>query len=65
MDERDKIALEVMKIFLSHQGSRTLSIFSRIAIKLNLTGWVETFNYGFKDVAEKSYEMADAMIKAK
>lgn len=62
---RDIFALEAMKVFMTHQSDKTSSIWNTIKIKLRLNGWKQDINYNFTDIAEKSYEMADAMIKAK
>ena len=62
MKERDKIALEVMKIFLNHQGQRRRTLWSRFTFWLGLNNWTQNFDYNFEDIAKKSYEMADSMI---
>lgn len=61
--ERDKIALEVMKIFLTHQGTRTRNLKSRLMQFFGIKGWSQSFDYNIKDIANKSYEMADQMIE--
>ena len=61
--DRDLVALEVMKIFIGHQGEKRVSIVSRISFWLGLEKWKHNFDYNFQNIAEKSYEMADYMLK--
>ena len=61
--ERDKIALEAMKIFLNHQGTRTRNLKSRVMLFFGIDGWSQKFTYNSKDIANNSYEMADQMIQ--
>lgn len=63
--DRDLVALEVMKIFIDHQGEKRISIFSRISFFFGLEKWKKNFDYNFQNIAEKSYEMADYMLKAR
>lgn len=60
--ERDKIALEAMKIFLSHQGTRTVTLLSKVKLWLGIQGWKQTFDYNFTSIAKSSYDMADALL---
>lgn len=39
--------------------------FNRLLIWLGRNGWKQELKYDFNDIAKKSYEMADAMCKAK
>ena len=63
--DRDLVALEAMKIFMDHQGEKRVSIISRISFWLGLEKWKHNFDYNFQNIAEKSYEMADYMLKAR
>jgi len=63
--DRDLVALEAMKIFMDHQGEKRVSIISRISFWLGLEKWEQKFDYNFKDISEKSYELADFMLKSR
>lgn len=61
---RDVFAIEAMKVFMTHQGTKRITPFNRIKIWLGINGWKQEFHYNFNDIAKKSYEMADEMVKS-
>lgn len=65
MSERDILAMEAMKIFISQQGNETMSLADRIMRFLNIGDWQAVYDYDFKEISEKSYLMADFMATAK
>ena len=62
--ERNVFAIEAMKVFMAHQGTKVITPFNRLLIWLGRNGWKQELKYDFNDIAKKSYEMADAMCKA-
>lgn len=63
MNKRDQIATAVMQSFMLKQGKPMMTLKSRILFFLGLNGWTRTYNYGFEDIAIKSYQLADEMLK--
>ena len=61
---RDVFAIEAMKVFMTHQGTKRITPLNRIKIWLGINGWEQEFNYNFEDIAQKSFEMANEMVKA-
>ena len=65
MSERDILAMEAMKLFISQQGYASMSLMHRVMRFFNINGWEVNYHYDFKDISEKSYLMADFMATAK
>ena len=65
MSERDILAMEAMKIFISQQGYVSMSLKHRLMRFFNINEWKVNYHYDFKDISENSYLMADFMATAK
>ena len=63
--DRDNFALAAMQVFLNHQGTPTATPINRIRMWLGFRKWKQNFDYNFEQIAQRSYEMADYMLKAK
>lgn len=61
---RQQVALEAMKIFMNNQAVSLISPLDKLKIWFGFGGWKQEVNYNFQDIAEKSFQMADAMLKA-
>lgn len=65
MKNRDLVALELAKTFLAAQlAHRRMTLIGRLKWYLGFEGVKQNFDTNFKDIANKSYEMADTLIEA-
>lgn len=61
--KRQEIAFEVMLTLLDHNKVAEKSIWTRIKIFFGIEGWNVTHNYNFKNIVDRSYEVADEFLK--
>lgn len=66
---RDFYAAEILKAFLAAQCKRRMTPLSRLKWWIGGKGWASDwkadYDYNFKNAAEKAFECADIMLKAR
>lgn len=66
---RDYYATEILKAFLAAQSKIRMTLLSRLKWWIGGKGWASDwkadYDYNFKNTAEKAFECADIMLKAR
>ena len=65
MTLRDYFAAKAMESYLKGQMIPRHSIASRLKLFFGLKGWTRDFDINQDQISERSYQVADAMLKAR